>query len=65
MIQYTLDNKELSPLKKLQNLRLEYYLQLLNEMDTLRRRRIDLIRTYKNTVYDLDREIARRMRATK
>ena len=51
--------KEETTLERLYRVRLQYFTELLNDMDTLRKRRIDLIISYKMTIFEIDKEIKR------
>ena len=57
MTQFTLDGKELTPKDRLMMLRMEYYTELLAEMTILRNKRIELIKSYKNEVYEIDKQL--------
>ena len=46
-----------TPIERLRALRMDYYIELLNEMTTLRNKRIELIRNYKFTITDIDKQI--------
>lgn len=61
MSQTILDDKEivkvLTPIERLYKLRTDYYIELLQEIDKLRSKRIILIQNYKQNVYDIDKQI--------
>lgn len=59
MTQMTIDGKELTQEQRLYKLRMQYYVELLHEINILRSRRIELIKSYKNTVYDIDEQLKR------
>lgn len=46
-----------TPIERLYKLRTDYYIELLQEMDRLRTKRITLIQNYKQNVYDIDKQI--------
>jgi hypothetical protein len=49
--------KVLTPIERLQKLRMDYYIELLTKIDNLRNKRISLIQNYKQNVYDIDKQI--------
>lgn len=48
-----------TPIERLLRARKDYFIELLQEIDNCRNKRIDLIKSYKNTVYDIDKNIQR------
>jgi hypothetical protein len=65
MTQLTLDGKELTPLLKLQQLRLEYYNQYTEDIKLHRILLRQKTENYKNTVRSLDTQIENEKRKAK
>ena len=57
--------KEESTIERLYRLRMDYFIELLNEINNLREKRIELIKNYKNEVYSIDLNITREIQKSK